>query len=844
MSLPTFEAALHKYLSALDRRGSDATHDYRRSIFIEFLRDAFDIQADEIPLEERLKVAEVRGFIDALYKAIIFEFKKDLKREREDGKAELRRYFTARPQSALALLTEGYQFEVYAPEAGDVRLIDSVDLRRIDVAAAHRFFDVYLFAEKQVVPDSADVVARFGAKSPTYDRIATLLSGLWSQSESDPTARVKFDEWNRLLAKVYGSAIGNDDLFLRHTYLSLLAKTFAYAALFPDAAQQGADLKGIVSGTAFAEQGYSNLAEEDFFTWVLHPAVRSESLEIVGTLLGRLAIYDLSAVNEDLLKELYQNLIDPDDRHDLGEYYTPDWLAEWTLREAGFVEALEQGQPSALDPSSGSGTFIFAALRLARLSGLKGAALVRYAIGNVLGMDVHPLAVTISKVNFVLALADDLKQWHGGELRLPIYIADSIQRTLDTGAGGLISIPTGARQQVVKGRQKVLAEQFVIPEGLARDRGRLEAILDAMSDAARQPGDAAANASAFWNAVVKQNVPPEQKPYWMGNCKLLTKLVRENRDTIWAFILKNCFQPAYITGHKVDFIVGNPPWLAYNFIKHADYQDQVRKWTLTYDLLIPGDTKLFTKLDLSTLFFEHCREQFLETGGTLAMVMPRSVITGAKQHARFRGRGFTKILDVREVMHCDAEGRMRSVFNVPSCVLIATGDQRPTADIPCLIAAGSLPARNLSWDNARPHLKIKGSTYTPPASESSGSPYYADFKQGAIIAPRCLWFVQSAAQTKRGLVNRTKPALETDPDTDHDGKVPWKGKRISGAVESDFLYATMLGDNLVPFGTRAFDLVVLPIVPNQSGVDVLDKQAARREGFPGLADWLGKVEIM
>jgi len=49
-----------------------------------------------------------------------------------------------------------------------------------------------------------------------------------------------------------------------------------------------------------------------------------------------LAVYDLTKGDEDLLKELYENLIDRETKHDLGEVYTPDWLVELTLREADF----------------------------------------------------------------------------------------------------------------------------------------------------------------------------------------------------------------------------------------------------------------------------------------------------------------------------------------------------------------------------------------------------------------------------------------------------------------------------------------------------------------------------
>ena len=35
----------------------------------------------------------------------------------------------------------------------------------------------------------------------------------------------------------------------------------------------------------------------------------------------------LAEVESDVLKILYESLIDRDERHGLGEYYTPDWLA-------------------------------------------------------------------------------------------------------------------------------------------------------------------------------------------------------------------------------------------------------------------------------------------------------------------------------------------------------------------------------------------------------------------------------------------------------------------------------------------------------------------------------------
>ena len=172
--------------------------------------------------------------------------------------------------------------------------------------------------------------------------------------------------------------------------------------------------------------GPESFVENDFFALVEVEAVTQEANGLLHALTTRLtAPYDLRAIREDLLKELYQELVDPQTRHDLGEFYTPDWLAELTLRNAGFPPRGAKGETaSLLDPSCGSGTFLFTAIRMLREAGMKGKALVDYCTEHLAGIDVHPLAVLIAKANVLLALGDE---WHGyrAALRLPVYMADT-----------------------------------------------------------------------------------------------------------------------------------------------------------------------------------------------------------------------------------------------------------------------------------------------------------------------------------------------------------------------------------------------------------------------------------
>lgn len=187
---------------------------------------------------------------------------------------------------------------------------------------------------------------RFGEHSATFFQSLRVLRALWRDLAADAGAPTKLAEWQSLLSIVYGSEVGDEELFLRHTYLAQFARALAFVAL-QHRAPKSDELVGIVTGDTFVRTGFENFIEDDFFTWVtahqtsrrVHPG--GSTRDLLHALATRLtASYDLQEIREDLLKELYQELADRQTRHDLGEFYTPDWLAEPTLEKAGFPPPL------------------------------------------------------------------------------------------------------------------------------------------------------------------------------------------------------------------------------------------------------------------------------------------------------------------------------------------------------------------------------------------------------------------------------------------------------------------------------------------------------------------------
>lgn len=122
------------------------------------------------------------------------------------------------------------------------------------------------------------------------------------------------------------------------------------------------------------------------------------------------------AVEEDVLGPLYGALISAEQRKGAGEHYTPDWLARRVL-----ARTMSAGD-SVMDPSCGSGTFVFHAVRRALAEpGVEIAEVVR----RVRGVDVHPVAVVLARVNYLLALGRERARG----VEAPIRCGDAMTMT-------------------------------------------------------------------------------------------------------------------------------------------------------------------------------------------------------------------------------------------------------------------------------------------------------------------------------------------------------------------------------------------------------------------------------
>lgn len=284
-------------------------------------------------------------------------------------------------------------------------------------------------------------------------------------------------------------------------------------------------------------------------------------------------------------------------------------------------------------------------------------------------------------------------------------MADALLREEQREQGEPVRVPISDGVKVRRKGQTPTG--FAIPADMARAPAFLDEVVEALCEYARRPGDESDLVTGFGHYLSRRGIEATSiaSTFWKHNLKLMTRLVRENRDTIWGFILRNAYRPIYLSDRRFDFVVGNPPWLSYRYIQDQRYQDQIKSLVFAYGLLGRTETKLFTQMDTSTVFYEFCHGRYVKAGGTLAFVMPRTILSGTKQHERFRHLGFSRIVDLADVS---------PLFKVRACVLVRRGKARRRADIPVLAISGSLPARNLTWQEARPRLRSAHTSYTPP----------------------------------------------------------------------------------------------------------------------------------
>jgi len=344
----------------------------------------------------------VSGVQDALYGTVIVEFKAPgkLKSEKEFSKAkeQVKRYIETEAVDPryygryFGVVLDGYQIAFVRFRKGDWE--EQEKPLEINAYAILRFLEAIRGLKRKPI-DAQLLLEDFGPKSAISKKIILSLYKALAKPQSSRTEML-FEDWKRVFSQVcayskdklkgligYYGLSGDIDveklMFAIHTYYTLLMKLLtseivtlfadsligSYLKRIEDARMRGGDemlleMEELEEGGIFKELGIMNFLEADYFAWYIDEW-NEEIASLIYEMAKELLDYEPATVEltpervKDLFKRLYQNLVPREIRHKLGEYFTPDWLAELLLDEVGY-----DGNPEnrVLDPACGSGTFL------------------------------------------------------------------------------------------------------------------------------------------------------------------------------------------------------------------------------------------------------------------------------------------------------------------------------------------------------------------------------------------------------------------------------------------------------------------------------------------------------
>lgn len=252
-------------------------------------------------------------------------------------------------------------------------------------------------------------------------------SNLSSNSKLDPEKLLQTYGTGKLENETSAEAL-QMLFFAIQTCYSILIKCIMRDLLPGDSKEPVPSHEETILGTFARRRGVANYCCEDWYCWPLYELgggfdrVMDDLLDVVEAYRapGVPAGFRFDA-GFDFIKQIYEAMIPKELRRALGEFYTPDWLAEAALQSA--VAASGTGNAaglSILDPTCGSGTFLVKAIAMKRESGCG----LETILSTVRGLDINPLAVLTARTNYLLSILDLLDG--SASVAIPVYQADII----------------------------------------------------------------------------------------------------------------------------------------------------------------------------------------------------------------------------------------------------------------------------------------------------------------------------------------------------------------------------------------------------------------------------------
>jgi SAM-dependent methyltransferase len=683
----------------------------------------------ELRTEPRHEYTLLNGRADSVYNRLVVEYeapgtlrKENSYRGNKHAIGQVRSYIEAlhrverqRVERMAGVVLDGSWF-IFVRFKDDRWQID--DPLPVEPDSTERFLRYLnaLSTELAITPDN--LIRDFGENKRISRACVSRLYRALTTSQHRKV-KVLFDQWSLQFSEICGYEAGSPRLdvhdlgrrfgvtdrnpdafrlfFAIHTYyatfIKLLAVQIASFYAFPrlgtglqqvanySSDQLHAYLVKMERGGVFKDFGINNFLEGDFFGWYLD--IWDDEIDrAVREIIKQLANYSLITLDvdpeatRDLLKRLYQNLMPKQLRHDLGEYYTPDWLAERLLNQLDGGDFRGDPDKRLLDPACGSGTFLVLAIRKIRQrcadQMIPEHQALEKILANVVGFDLNPLAVISARTNYLLALGD-LLQHRRGEINIPVYLADSIltpsaavtadgQMSLDKGAAlffrtavGTFSVPRAlVSAQYIDDLANLLED--CVTSRVSRETFRSRLLHTFPLDERKDAGDIEVALALF---------------------DRLAELDRGGINGIWARIIKNAFAPLFCG--EFDYVAGNPPWVSWENLPDQYRSDTAHFWGRYHlfadDQPMRRQGSARSQSDISALMLYVCADRYLRPNGVLGFVITQTLFKSERGSRGFR-RFCLPADEAMKVIHVDDMVRLQpfeGATNRTSVVVLRRG---------------------------------------------------------------------------------------------------------------------------------------------------------------------------
>lgn len=284
-----------------------------------------------------------------------------------------------------------------------------------------------------------NIVAVFCQGTPS---IATnIVVALYSALENTATPP-QFEEWARLFRMSHGGIAKQQAALERRCALAkavcreaLQNEEQELKALFALQTTYAIIIKAVASNIIDRAMPQLSPIREDYeikdewFSWYTTTTYQSEDIgsSVNSMLDNAFSHYENMSETEttrDLFRDLYMTIMPGKVRHSLGEFYTPAWLADSVVTSTISMLPPKAGW-TAIDPCCGSGTFVTVLIRhvLEETAGKPKNERLRSVLSRVKGIDINPLAVLTTRVNYLISLSPLLNRQE--EIEIPVFLGDS-----------------------------------------------------------------------------------------------------------------------------------------------------------------------------------------------------------------------------------------------------------------------------------------------------------------------------------------------------------------------------------------------------------------------------------